>query len=319
LVPNVMLAAVIDHFGGPNELTLRTLPVPNVGSGEVLIALDTCGVGPWDIHIREGWYPGRRPRFPLGLGADGSGVIAAAGSRVRRLRVGDKVYAYSWNNPNGGFYAEYVAVAAENAAPIPKRFDLLHAGAMPITGLTALQGIDDVLRIKRTETVIIHAASGGVGTLAIQFAKLRGARVLATASGEDGIELARKLGADAVVDGRHGDVVTETRHFAPQGADVVLAFAGGDGLDAALEALRPSGRLAFPTGVEPVPKKRRGIKFLPYDATSGVREFRKLNLAAEAAKLKVPIAEAYSLTDAANAQQRLAEGHVLGKIVLRIR
>jgi NADPH:quinone reductase len=254
-IPHVMIATAIDRFGGPNELTVRRLPVPGIGPGEVLIALDTSGVGPWDAHIREGWYPGRRPHFPLVLGVDGAGIVAAAGSRVRRLGVGDKVYSYSWNNPKGGFYAEYVAVAAENVAPIPKRLDLQHAGAIPTVGLTAFQGVEDALHLKRKETVIIHGASGGVGTLAIQFAKFRGARVLATASGQDGIELVRDMGVDEAVDGRHGDIVAEARRFAPQGVDAVLAFAGGDGLEAALEALRPSGRLAFPNGVEPLPKK----------------------------------------------------------------
>jgi NADPH:quinone reductase len=314
-----MLAAAIDRFGEPKELSVRTLPVPSVGPGEVLIAIDTAGVGPWDAKIRQGWYPGRRARFPLVLGTDGAGIVAAVGSRVRRLKVNDKVYSYSWNNPKGGFYAEYVAVAADNVAPIPKRLDLLHAGAMATTGLTALQGVIDALRIKRKENVIIHGASGGVGTLAIQFAKLRGARVLATASGQDGIELVRDMGADLAVDGWHGDIVGEARRLAPSGVDAILAFAGGDGLLEALSALRSDGRLAYPNGVEPLPKKRRGIKFIPYDAVAGVGEFRKLNLAVEAARLKVPIAEVYPLIEAAKAHERLAEGHVLGKIVLRVR
>ena len=138
-IPHTMPAAAIDHFGGPEVLTLHNVPVPAVGEREVLIALDTAGVGPWDADMREGWYPGGKPRFPLVLGVDGAGVIAAVGSRVRRLKVGDKVYSYSWTNPKGGFYAEYVAVAAEKVARVPKRLDLEHAGAIATTGLTALQ------------------------------------------------------------------------------------------------------------------------------------------------------------------------------------
>ena len=109
--------------------------------------------------------------------------VAALGSRVRRFQVGDAVYAYSFANPKGGFYTEYVAVASANAAHIPATLRMRQAGAIPTTGLTALQGIDDALKVKKGETVIVHGASGGVGTLAVQFAKLRGARVLATASG----------------------------------------------------------------------------------------------------------------------------------------
>src|SRR6185503_160689 len=130
------------------------------------------------------------------LGTDGSGVVAAVGSRVRRFKPGDQVYGYSWMNPKGGFYAEYVAIDADKVAPIPRPLDLKRAGAVPVIGLTALQGIDDALHLKRGENVIVHGASGGVGTMALQFAKLRGARVLATATGKDGAATVRRIGAD---------------------------------------------------------------------------------------------------------------------------
>src|SRR5581483_2553683 len=205
-VPQTMRAAAIDRFGGPEVLTIHELPVPAAGAKEVLIAVDTAGVGSWDADMRAGWLPdGRRPKFPLVLGTDGAGVVAATGSSVRRFKVGERVYASSFNNPKGGFYAEYVAVRGENVARVPKLLDLKLAGAIPATGLTALQGVDDALHLRKGETVIIHGASGGVGTLAVQFAKLRGARVLATASGRDGKALVRRLGADAVVDGKSED------------------------------------------------------------------------------------------------------------------
>jgi NADPH2:quinone reductase len=317
-IPETMPAAAIDHFGGPEVLTPHILPVPKIEANEVLIALDTAGVGPWDAQIRAGWYPGRKPSFPLILGTDGAGVVAAVGSRVRLLKVGDKVYSYSWANPKGGFYAEYVAVAADKVAPIPPRLDLEHAGAIATIGLTALQGVVDALGLRKGQSVIIHGGSGGVGTLAIQFAKLRGARVLATTSGVDGVELVRDVGADVAIDRRHEDVAEVALRFAPDGVDAILALAGGDELERALDALRPGGRLAYPNGIEPEPRKRRGIKFIPYDGIAGVREFQKLNAAVQAAKLKVPIAEAFVLVNAHRAHERLEEGHVLGKIVLRI-
>ena len=218
-VPRTMFAAAIDRFGGPEVITPHALPVPAVDAGEVLIAVDTAGVGRWDADVREGYFAARKPHFPMVLGFDGAGVVAAVGSRVRRLRVGDEVYSYNWQNPKGGFYAEYVAVPADKAAPIPKRLDLRHTGAIPITGLTALQGIDDALGLKKGETIIIHGASGGVGTLAVQFARLRGARVFATASGKDGIELVREMGAHMVVDGRRPDIDDQARRLAAEGVD----------------------------------------------------------------------------------------------------
>jgi NADPH:quinone reductase-like Zn-dependent oxidoreductase len=313
-----MRAAAIDRFGGPEVILVRTLPVPALDATEVLIAVDTAGVASWDAAMRDGWSPSGSTRFPLVLGTDGSGIVAAVGSRVRRFKVGERVYGYCFDNPKGGFYAEYVAVPGTNAAPLPTNLDLLDAGAVPAIGLTALQGVDDALRVKRGQTVIVHGASGGVGHLALQFAKLRGARVLAAASGEDGVALVRRLGADAVVDGKRADVAAAARSFAPDGVDAVLALVGGDSLERCLDAVRDGGRLAYPNGVEPEPKKHSGVEFVTYDAIAGPREFEKLGRAIEDARLKVHILATYPLSDAAKAHQRLAEGHILGKIVLRI-
>jgi NADPH:quinone reductase len=317
-VPPAMLAAAVDRFGGPTELTIHRLAVPKIGPHEVLIALHAAGVGPWDVGIRAGRIVEAKPAFPLVLGTDGAGIVVAAGARVRRLKVGDEVYSYSWNNPKGGFYAEYVAVAADKVARIPKRIDLTQAGAMATIALTALQGIDDALQLRRGETIIIHGASGGVGMLAVQFAKLRRGRVLATASGRDGMALARDLGADAVVDGHRGDIAEAAHGLAPDGVDAVLALAGGAQLDRCLDAMKREGRVAYPSGVEPRPVKRRGMTVIRYDAVAGVRELERLNRAVEEARLKVPIAREFPLRHAARAHERLAKGHVVGKIVLRV-
>lgn len=315
-----MRAAVMDRFGGPEVLTLRVVPVPALDPSEVLIAVHTAGVGSWDADMREGWWPdGDRPAFPLVLGTDGSGTIAAVGSRVRRFTAGERVYAYSFANPKGGFYAEYVAVAADKAGRPPAHLSLAEAGAVPTTGLTAIQGVDDVLHVRRGEAVVIHGAGGGVGSLAIQFAKMRGARVLATASGRDGVALVRRLGADAAVDGRREDLAAAALAFAPGGVDALLAFAGGKPLTRLLDAVRNGGRVAFPNGVEPAPRKRRGLSLQSYDATPGVREFERLRRAITAARLEVPIAAWYPLAQAAKAHARLAKRHVRGKIVLRVR
>ena len=318
-VPPTMRAAALDQGGNPDVLSLHVLPVPALGANEVLMATDTAGVASWDAAIRQdpNVYGTHRP-LPLVLGTDGAGVIAAVGSAVQGFRVGEKVYAYSFDNPKGGFYAEYVAIAANHVGHVPESLSLRDAGAIGTTGLTAIQGIDDALHLKSGDTVLIHGASGGVGTLAVQFAKLRGARVLATVSGEDGADLARRLGADAVIDGRQGNILAAAKAFAPHGLDAVLALAGGDTLERCIDALRAGGALAYPSGVEPVPKSRDGIRILRYDALAGPAEFERLNTAITAAKLQVPIAGEYPLAEAAKAHERLAAGHVLGKVVLRI-
>jgi NADPH:quinone reductase len=315
-IPKTMRAAAFDRFGGPDVLTIHELPVPEVGPGDVLIAVHTAGVGGWDADMRGGWSPsGRKPKFPVVLGTDGSGVVAARGSRVRRFDIGDQVYGFVWDSPKGGFYADYTVAPATDTAHVPRTLQLTGAGAIPATGLTALQGIDDTMHLRKGETVIIHGASGGVGTMAVQFAKLRGARIFATASGADGVSLVRQLGADAAADG-HGDFTGAAHAFAPDGFDAVFALTG-KGLPHCLDLLKRSGRLVYPNGIAPAPRKRRGLHVEHYDGSPGVREFERLNRAVDEARLQVPIAAEYPLARAAEAHRRIAQGHVLGKIVLR--
>jgi len=307
-----MRAATIDRRG---RVAIRDVPVPEIGRREVRIQVDTSGVGSWDATMR----PEGRERFVV-PGTDGAGLVVAVGGGVKRFRAGDTVYSYSYMNPKGGFHAELVVVAETKVARVPRGLSLKEAGAIATTGLTALQGVDDALHVKRGERVIVHGASGGVGTLALQFAKRRGARVLATASGSDGVRLARRLGADVAIDGKSDDLLEAARRFAPDGVDAVLAFVGGKSLSRCLDALKPrGGRLAYPNGVEPVPRKRKGVKVVAYDGAPGVREFERLNRAAEAAKLKVPIAKSLELSRAAVAYRHVRNGHVLGKVVLQIR
>ena len=319
MFPSSMRAAAIDRFGPPSVITVHTLPIPQPGPRQILIALDAAGVGSWDESIRDGsWRRPGRPKFPRVLGTDGAGLVVAKGARVRRFRIGDRVYAYDSDNADGGFYAEYVAVDEGKAARVPDRLDNLQAAAGAVTSLTAHQGIDGALEVRKGETVLIFGATGAVGTLAVQFAKRHGARVLATASGRRATALVRRLGADEVVDARRGDVTDRLRALVPDGIDAVLALAGGDELERCLDFLRDRGRIAHPNGIEPEPTPRRQFRIRAYDAEGGPRQFAQLARAIAQAKLSVPVAAVYPLGAAATAHRRLHD-HVLGRIVLRIR
>jgi NADPH:quinone reductase-like Zn-dependent oxidoreductase len=313
----MMEAAAIDRFGPPAVLALRSVPVPKVGPTDVLIALHAAGVGVWDARIRDGTWATGRERFLLVLGTDGAGIIAARGARVRRFQLDDRVWAYEYANPKGGFYAEYVAVKAEHVGRAPRRLDLLEAGAGAVTGLTALQGVN-LLRLREGATVLIFGGSGAIGTLAIQIAKSCRARVLATASGEDATALVLGLGAEAAIDSRHQDAVDRLRALAPDGLDAILALAGGDALERCIGLLRTGGRVVYPNGVEPEPRSRKGVRVVAYDATADPRRFAELERVVDEAQLRVPIAAVYPLSEAAQAHARLEQGHVLGRIVLRI-
>lgn len=313
-----MRAAAIDRFGAPSVLTTRTLPVPACGPNEVLIAMQTAGVGVWDAKLRSGDWAEGKTRFPLVLGTDGAGFVVAKGKRVRRFGVGDLVYAYRYQNPKGGFYAQFVAVDVKHVAHIPPQLSLAEAGAGSVTGLTALQGIDDALGVKKNETVLILGASGALGTLAVQFAKRRGARVIAGASGRDGAALVLQLGADAAFDARRDDAAERFKTAAPDGIDAALVLAGGGEIEHCLDEVRPGGRIAYPNGVEPEPRRRKKIRLNAYDCAVGPREFARLEKAVAEARLRVPIAERFPLEKAAQAHARLESGHVLGRIVLDI-
>jgi NADPH:quinone reductase-like Zn-dependent oxidoreductase len=309
--PQFMTAVALDRFGPPSVLRPRRMEMPTCGPNEILIAVDTAGVGVWDTEIRGGWWPEGKPKFPIVLGTDGSGIVAARGARVRRFAPGDRVWGYQFLSPKGGFSAEFVAIDARHAARIPNNLDLLHAGAAAVTGLTAFQGIHDHLHVRAGETVLIFGATGAVGSLAVQFAKHQGARVIATARGHDAAAFVRKLGADVALDpGSEG---------VDEQLDAVLALAGGERLEACLEHVRRGGRVAHPNGVEPVPRRRKNVRVLAYDAEAGPRRFAAMTGVIEACGLQVPLAGVYPLDQAAKAHEHLEEDRVLGRVALKIR
>jgi NADPH:quinone reductase-like Zn-dependent oxidoreductase len=317
-LPTTMRAAAIDEFGPPSVLTLHTLPVPAVGPHEILIAVHAAGVGYWDARIRDGSWAEERHRFPQVLGTDGAGLVVQCGSGVTRFTLYDRVWAYQYGNPKGGFYAEYAAVHMDNAALAPEALDMISAGAAAVTGLTALQGIDDHLDVRQGETVLIFGASGAVGTLAIQFAKRRGASVIGTASGDAAKTLVRELGADHAFDARSDDAMVRLERFAPNGLDAVLALAGGDALERCLDRVRVGGRVAYPNGVDPEPRRRDGVRTIAYDAVAAPAQWDALERAVTEARLRVPLAAVYPLEQAAEAHARIEQGHVIGRIALRV-
>jgi NADPH2:quinone reductase len=319
MTKTTMKAAAINRFGDIRTLSIQTCPIPRLSPNEILIRVESAGVGTWDPYERHGGFKGMmesKPKFPYILGSDGAGTVAAAGSRVRRFKKGDRVYSLSFLNPKGGFYAEYAVVKADDAAVIPEKLTTEEAGAMPVCAITALQGLDDTLGLKSGESVMIFGASGGVGHLAVQLAKIMGARVFAVASGSDGVKLARKLGADTVVDGHKDGVAAAARKFAPDGFDAALFAAGGRTAEKALESLRKDGRIAYPNGVEPEPKAHKGQSIESYDGVSEPQAYKKLNRLIESGPFVVHITRAFPLEKAADAHRAL-DSHFPGKLILQ--
>jgi NADPH:quinone reductase len=313
-IPAQMRAAAFDEYGGPEVLHTEILPVPQPGPDQVLVRLDSAGIGEWDPYVRSGEIELGKGGFPRIIGNDGAGEVVAVGEDVRRFRIGDRVYAYSLE---GGFYAEYVALDEDAIAPLPRGLGAVEAGALGADGVTALRGLDDQLHLAAGQALMVYGASGGIGHLAVQLAKRMGARVLAVASGRDGVELVRKLGADAAVDGKRDDVAGAARQFAPGGLDAALVLAHGHTLDLALAAVRKGGRIAHPNGVEPVPSAPEGVTLLAYDGEPSPDAFERLNRLIAAGPFHVELGRVYPLDEAGRAHRELGEHH-LGKLALRM-
>ena len=315
-----MRAVALDKFGGPEALKIQNLPIPQIEAQEVLIRVEAAGVGAWDPFEREGGFveiTGIKPTFPYVLGTDGAGTIAAVGKDVNHFKEGDRVYAAELANPKGGFYAQYVAVKADNVSLIPEHLTIEKAAVLPTDGLTALTGLEKVLGLKSGESLMVVGASGGIGHLALQLAKRLGADVFAIASGDDGVELAKKLGADSAVDGRGDNVLKAAREFASNGIDAALVTAGGERTAQALSAIRKGGRIAYPHGVMPVPTAPDGVAIEAYDGETSPALIDRLNALIDSGPFEVHVDRTFRLEEASKAHKALTEHH-LGKIALRI-
>ena len=321
-----MRAVTIDRFGGAEVLSVRNVPVPNPGPDQILIQVESAGVAVWDVAEREGMLAKRagiQPKFPWVLGAEGAGKVVAVGESVTGFREGDLVYGGVWaTNPKAGFQAEYTALKADEAWPIPSTITAEQAGALLVDGGTALTGLD-ALKLKQGEKLMVFGASGGLGHLAVQLGRRLGASVFAVASGEDGVALARRLGAEAAVDGRTGNVVASARAFASGGFDAALITVRGQAPEAikaaesALTTMREAGRVAYPwtDNIMPPPKVPSTVRTLGYMGKLDRPSVMELNRLVEAGSFEVHLGRTFALDQAADAYSAVASHH-LGRIAL---
>jgi len=318
-IPSTMKAVTIDAFGGIDNLKVRDIPTPSAGPGEVLIRFEYAGVGVWDPYETGGYFHekfGGPAKFPLGVGSEGSGAVAAVGEGVSDFKEGDKVYAITLMNGKGTAFSEYAAVKTAMVSPVPKGLTMEGAAVAPIDALTALSGLE-TLKVQKGDSIAIFGAAGGLGHLAVQLAKRLGAKVLAVASGDDGVGLAKQLGADAVVNGRQDDLAAAAKAFAPGGLDAVLLSAGGGAAAPLVNGLKPGGRVAHPTGVQNAPKPPHGIAMQVYDGETTQAAIGRVNKLIEAGPFTVHIAQTWPLEKIVEAEKAL-ETHYLGKMAVKV-
>ena len=314
-----MKAMGIRSFGGRERLEVLDVPRPRPGAGAVRIRIAASGVNPIDFKIREGLRRDRIPHvFPVVLGWEAAGIVDAVGPDVERWRVGDPVFAYARGDVvHDGTYAEAIVLPGSIVARSPRTIDDVHAACIPLAGLTAWQALD-ALGVKRGETLLVHAAAGGVGTFAVQLAKIRGALVIGTASPANHAWL-QGLGCDATVDYRAGPVHAAVRQVVPEGVDAVLDGAGGEALHDNLPALRDGGRLV--TLVEqPTDTKfgARGLQCSWIFAVPNGAQLTEIAALVDEGRLTVHVERTFPLEEAARAHELLEARHVRGKLALTV-
>lgn len=313
-----MRAVYYEQFGGAEGLHIGEQPQPAPGDGEVLIRVRAASVNPVDWKIREGYLKDFFPHiFPIIPGWDVAGEVAGLGAGVSGFTLGDPVYAYA-RKPvvQAGTYAEYVTVAADVAAPIPTNMDMVQASTIPLAGLTVWQSLFEFAGVKAGDTVLVHAAAGGVGSLAVQLAFHAGAAVYGTAS-RGNADYVSGLGAARVIDYRSENVTDVVRAEVPDGFDIVFDTVGGETLAASYGLVKPGG--ALPTLNDPPDEAAcaaRNIRALRVFSEPNGAHLRALTQLIEDGALKPAQIETYPLADAATAMDASQRGHTRGKIVL---
>ncbi|PYI98082.1 MAG: NADPH:quinone reductase [Verrucomicrobia bacterium] len=308
-----MKAVVIHEYGGLEVLKYEDVQRPEPKEDQILVRVIAAGVNPVDGLIRSGMFAKHeKATFPMILGADIAGVVEKTGSKVTKFKAGDPVFAYA-SLKSGGAYAEYALTTEREAAPKPKVLTYVEAAAVPVVALTAWQALVDTAKLSARQTVLIHGGSGGVGTFAIQIAKARGARVIATASTANQ-DLLMQLGADVAI-----GYTKQKFEDVAKDVDVVLDSIGKDTLARSYGVVRKGGFIvslvARPDRAE---LDKRGIRGAALSVEPNSDELAEIGKLIDEGKIKVIVSQTFPLSEAIKAQEQVATGHTRGKIVLKI-
>jgi NADPH:quinone reductase-like Zn-dependent oxidoreductase len=308
-----MKAVVIHEYGGPDVLKYEDIPRPEPKDDQLLIRVIAAGVNPVDGMIRSGMFDREGSRaFPIILGGDVAGVVEKVGSKVTKLKAGDPMFAYVSLDNSGG-YAQYALVPEREAAPKPKSLTYVEAAAVPIVAMTAWQALVDTAKLSAGQTVLIHGGSGGVGSFAIQIAKARGAKVIATASTANQ-DFLKQLGADLAI-----DYTKQKFEDVAKDVDVVLDSIGGDTLARSYGVVKTGGIIvslvARPKESE---LQKHSIRGAALNVEPNSAELAEIGKLIDDRKIKVIVSQTFPLSEAMKAQEQVATGHTRGKIVLKI-
>ncbi|WP_327286896.1 NADP-dependent oxidoreductase [Streptomyces sp. NBC_01198] len=302
-----MRAVVIEEYGGPEVLRLTEVPAPVAGPGQLRVRVRTAGVNPVDTKQRAGYFSATASAsFPLRLGNEYAGPVDQVGEGVGGFAVGDEVFG----SATGQCYAELVVVEAADAVGKPAPLGWDAAGGLPAVGQTAYTALEQIGGVTAGETLLVHAAAGGVGTVAVQIARLRGAAVIGTAS-ERNHDYLRSLGAVPVAYGP--GLVDRVRELAPGGVDAALDAVGGDATAVSLALVADRRRIG--TTIDTAAAETYGFQRVGGRTTPGLRQLAEW---CRTGDLDLPSVTGYPLDQVAAAHRQVEAGHTRGKVVLRV-
>jgi NADPH:quinone reductase-like Zn-dependent oxidoreductase len=309
-----MKAIVAHEYGGPQVLKLEEVPVPTPKDGEMLVKVFAAGVNSFDGTLRSGKYA--KPygtQLPWHPGYDIAGVVEKVGGKVTKFKVGDPVYAMV-NILKGGGYAEYALAKETDAALKPATLNFVEAAGVPSVALTAWQAMVDKANVQSGKTVLIHGGSGGVGMFAIPFAKIRGAKVFATASTANQ-DFLKQLGADVAIDYK-----TQRFEDIAKDVDVVIDGVGGETLARSYPIVKKGGIVvSLSDRVDQAQLGEYGIRGTSLVVQNNGDELAQIGKLIDEGKIKVIVSETFPLADANKAEAKADLGHTRGKIVLKVR
>jgi len=315
-----MKAIAYNEFGEADQLKLTEVATPVAGENQVLIKIEYTSVNPVDWKIRKGLLKDMMPHhFPLIPGWDACGSVESVGKNVTDYKPGDKVYAYCRKpEVQWGTYAEYIALDSKDVAFAPNNISSAQAAALPLVGLTAWQALFDFCKLEKGQTILIHAGAGGVGSLAIQFAKHIGAEVITTAS-EKKHSFVKELGADLIIDYRKDDFEKVITDKYPDGVDAVFDLVGGETQTKSFNVLKKGGSLvSIAQPPDEALAKEKSVKSGFVFVEPNRAQLTEIKELVEASKLQMAPIQEFNLDQAKEAQSLSEKGGIVGKIVIRI-
>src|SRR6266576_1929611 len=307
-----MRAIVIHAYGGPEVMRLENVARPEPADDEILIRVVAASINPVDVAIRKGYIAKLVGNFPLILGMDAAGIVEKVGNKVTKYKAGDPVFAFFTVKDEGG-YAEFVTAREDEIASKPNNVSFAQAAGAGAAGATAWEALINTANLRSGQTVLIHGGSGGVGHLAIQIAKARGAKVFATASTANQ-DFLKQMGADVAI-----DYTKQKFEDVAKDVDVVLDSIGRDTLARSYAVVKKGGIIvslvARPKESE---LEKHGIRGTALNAEPNSGELAEIGRLIDDKKIKVIVSQTFPLSEAMKAQEQVATGHTRGKIVLKV-